>query len=187
MSSQSFLSCCLALLLAVAGASAQAKAPALPGIRSTSTAEVLIVPRVSGEYAELGTVATIDQMGRLPGGKTAARYPAGVYVWRGQVQAAVAALDAEPFDGPVELHVGFELDRPKGHYGTGRNAGTVKASAPVHPSVAPDLDKLVRCVNDAITDAGLWRDDAQVVVIAAAKRYIDIGPPGVHITVKELV
>jgi ATP-dependent Lon protease len=51
--------------------SAQAKAPALPGIRSVSTAEVLIVPRVSGEYAELGTVATIDRIGRMPGGRTA--------------------------------------------------------------------------------------------------------------------
>ncbi|MFD2422231.1 endopeptidase La [Amycolatopsis pigmentata] len=51
--------------------SAQAKTPALPGIRSVSTAEVLIVPRVSGEYAELGTVATIERIGRMPGGRTA--------------------------------------------------------------------------------------------------------------------
>ncbi|HKS49685.1 MAG TPA: endopeptidase La [Amycolatopsis sp.] len=51
--------------------SAQAKAPALPGIRSTSNAEVLIVPRVSGAPAELGTVATIERIGRVPGGKAA--------------------------------------------------------------------------------------------------------------------
>ncbi|WP_116200939.1 endopeptidase La [Amycolatopsis circi] len=56
--------------------SAQAKSPAtasFPGIRSgaASKAEVLIVPRVHGEYAELGTVATVERIGRVPGGKSA--------------------------------------------------------------------------------------------------------------------
>jgi ATP-dependent Lon protease len=57
--------------------SAQAKAPStasFPGIRSSSQtgkAEVLIVPRVDGEYAELGTVATVERVGRVPGGKAA--------------------------------------------------------------------------------------------------------------------
>ncbi|WIV58829.1 endopeptidase La [Amycolatopsis nalaikhensis] len=56
--------------------SAQAKTPSqasFPGIRSTgaSKAEVLIVPRVHGEYAEYGTVATVERIGRVPGGKAA--------------------------------------------------------------------------------------------------------------------
>ncbi|MDT7724062.1 MAG: ATP-dependent Lon protease [Actinomycetota bacterium] len=56
--------------------SAQAKAPSaasFPGIRSTSAgkAEVLIVSRVDGEYAELGTIATVERIGRVPGGKSA--------------------------------------------------------------------------------------------------------------------
>ena len=56
--------------------SAQEKVPVLPGIRSTNNAEVpnaevLIVPRVSGEDAELGTVATIERIGRTPGGGAA--------------------------------------------------------------------------------------------------------------------
>jgi Holliday junction resolvase RusA-like endonuclease len=122
---------------------------------------------------------------QLQNGKTAARYPAAVYVWRGQVQAAVADLGVDPFVGPVEVGMGFDLMRPLHHNGTGRNAGTVKASAPSHPAVAPDLDKLARCVNDAITDAGLWRDDAQVVVLFAAKRYV-LEKPGVFITIKEV-
>jgi crossover junction endodeoxyribonuclease RusA len=121
----------------------------------------------------------------LPGGGTAARYPPAVYQWRGQVQQAVAQLEAEPFHGPVELHLAFDLPRPAGHYGTGRNAGVVKPGSPAHPAVMPDLDKLVRCVADAITDAGLWKDDAQVCAIHAAKRYVTT-PPGVLITVTEL-
>ncbi|KFZ82911.1 Lon protease [Amycolatopsis sp. MJM2582] len=56
--------------------SAQANTPAqasFPGIRSSASAkaEVLIVPRVHGEYAELGTIATVERIGRVPGGKTA--------------------------------------------------------------------------------------------------------------------
>ncbi|KZB81998.1 endopeptidase La [Amycolatopsis regifaucium] len=56
--------------------SAQANTPAqasFPGIRSSSAtkAEMLIVPRVHGEYAELGTIATVERIGRVPGGKTA--------------------------------------------------------------------------------------------------------------------
>ncbi len=56
--------------------SAQANTPAqasLPGIRSgtAAKAEVLIVPRVHGEYAGLGTIATVERIGRVPGGKTA--------------------------------------------------------------------------------------------------------------------
>jgi Holliday junction resolvase RusA-like endonuclease len=122
---------------------------------------------------------------QLANGKTAARYPAGVYVWRGMVQAAVADLHAEKFAGAVEVRLGFDLPRPLSHHGTGRNRGVVKASAPAHPTTAPDIDKLARCVCDAITDAGLWRDDAQVVLLHCAKRYTN-GPPGVLITVTEL-
>lgn len=122
---------------------------------------------------------------QLPNGKTAARYPAAVYQWRGQVQQAVAEHTLEPFTGAVQLELGFDLPRPAGHSGTGRNAGTVKRSAPPWPSVMPDLDKLVRAVCDSITDAGLWHDDAQVCVIVAAKRYTST-TPGVRITVKAL-
>ncbi|MYW94749.1 endopeptidase La [Amycolatopsis rubida] len=74
--------------------SAQAKTPAtasFPGIRSgaASKAEVLIVPRVHGEYAELGTVATVERIGRVPGGKTAV-------LLRGTARASVGRIA----DGP---------------------------------------------------------------------------------------
>ncbi|HVW44150.1 MAG TPA: endopeptidase La [Amycolatopsis sp.] len=57
--------------------SAQSKTPStpsFPGIRSlpATKAEVLLVPRISGEYAELGVVASVERVGRMPGGKTAA-------------------------------------------------------------------------------------------------------------------
>jgi Holliday junction resolvase RusA-like endonuclease len=53
----------------------------------------------------------------------------------------------------------------------------MRRSAPLFPTVAPDLDKLLRLVNDAITDAGcVWLDDAQVVEIRARKVYVTTQP-----------
>lgn len=45
-----------------------------------------------------------------------------------------------------------------------------------HPSVKPDLDKLVRAVFDALTNAKVWKDDGQVVRVSASKHYA--GPAG---------
>ena len=113
------------------------------------------------------------------------KYPAEVYVWRGKVQDAVARLEEPIILGPVELRLGFDLVRPLAHYGTGRNAGVLKPNAPTWPITMPDLDKLVRAIGDAITDAGLWKDDAQVASLVTAKRYTT-ETPGVHIVINEL-
>jgi Holliday junction resolvase RusA-like endonuclease len=41
------------------------------------------------------------------------------------------------------------------------------------PARKPDLDKLVRSTFDALTDAGVWNDDSQVVSIIASKAFPD--------------
>ncbi len=44
------------------------------------------------------------------------------------------------------------------------------------PSVKPDLSKLIRSTEDALTDARIWTDDALVVEYRyAAKRYPNAG------------
>jgi Holliday junction resolvase RusA-like endonuclease len=75
----------------------------------------------------------------------------------------------ETLAGPVAVTVEFLLARPKGHYGTGRNAGLVKESAPGRPAVRPDLDKLVRSTLDALKEAGVYGDDSQIVALMATK------------------
>jgi Holliday junction resolvase RusA-like endonuclease len=88
--------------------------------------------------------------------------------------------------GPVAAELRFYLPRPRGHYGTGRNMGTVKASAPALPGVKPDLDKLARAVFDALTVAGVWSDDAVCVDLVTRKRYADGRPPGVFVILEEV-
>lgn len=122
------------------------------------------------------------------GDHVALKYPPAVYAWRSQVcQAVIEARVAHNLPvllGPVSVGFGFDLARPLGHFGTGRNLLTVKPSAPPEPTTAPDLDKLVRCICDAITDAGLWRDDAQITSIIARKRFTVEGEtPGVRISI----
>ena len=72
--------------------------------------------------------------------------------------------------GAVQLDVTFHMPRPKSHYGTGKNSGAVKTTAPMHHTSKPDLDKLIRCVKDALTGIA-WKDDSQVSVVNARKIY----------------
>jgi crossover junction endodeoxyribonuclease RusA len=94
--------------------------------------------------------------------------------WREDVkQAALAALPADcPYAGPVWTELSFYMPRPLSHWGTGRNAGVLKPSAPDYAPTRPDIDKLVRATLDALKDAGVYRDDGQVVALHVAKYYV---------------
>lgn len=64
--------------------------------------------------------------------------------------------------GPLAVEFVFTVTRPKTQMGTGRNEGTVRRSAPLYPATRPDVLKLARGVEDALTGV-VWRDDAQIV------------------------
>lgn len=92
--------------------------------------------------------------------------------WRAAVtaEAAETMKDRRVITGPVELTVVFHFLRPKGHYGTGKNEGVVKGSAPSHHTKTPDLDKLIRAIGDALKGVVL-RDDSQICAVRARKTY----------------
>ncbi|MBS0231749.1 MAG: RusA family crossover junction endodeoxyribonuclease [Proteobacteria bacterium] len=93
--------------------------------------------------------------------------------WRAEVARVARAswADRPQLDGAVRLGVTFVFARPK----------SVKRP---FPSVYPDLDKLVRAIGDGVTDAGIWKDDGQVIRIVAEKVYG--AAPGVHVSVSEM-
>jgi len=87
--------------------------------------------------------------------------------WRQDVKAAALTVIETlpgwaPLDGPLSVSMTFAFARPKGHFGTGRNADRLKPSAPPRPAGVPDLSKLVRSTEDALTGS-VWADDARVV------------------------
>lgn len=97
----------------------------------------------------------------------------GLNEWRGTVEkSAKGAMVASGFEGPVEgplaVAVLFQIERPK----------SVKRAL---PHVRPDIDKLQRAVLDALTAAGVWKDDGQVTTISARKVYGST--PGAQVSV----
>lgn len=104
--------------------------------------------------------------------------------WRQDVRAAAETLLARvdrtlfPLDGPLLVDMVFSVARPKGHYRTGRNAHLLRDTAPARPQGMPDLSKLTRSTEDALTSAGVWKDDARVVEYGRlAKIYADSDDP----------
>jgi Holliday junction resolvase RusA-like endonuclease len=93
--------------------------------------------------------------------------------WRAAVTRLAEAswLDRPQLTGAVLVEAVFVFARPK----------TVTRRFPI---VKPDLDKLLRAIGDGITDAGVWKDDSQIVRVVTEKVYG--AAPGVHVTVTEV-
>lgn len=104
-------------------------------------------------------------------------------------KAAVAwfakeAMDGRsPLEGPLRATFLFRRERNKGHYRTGRNADKLKDDAPVFPIAKPDVLKLARAAEDALTGI-VYLDDAQIVREILHK---DFGDPGVTIVIEPVV
>lgn len=77
--------------------------------------------------------------------------------------------DGNLFDCPLTVYLYFYRQRPSGHL---RKDGTVKTSSPPRPITKPDVLKLARAVEDAITGI-LWRDDSLIVREVLEKRFCD--------------
>ncbi len=110
---------------------------------------------------------------------------AKVKPWRREVKVAAIKVRCNhamlaPLDGPLTVSMVFTLPKP--------------ASAPkkrrTWPDKMPDVSKLARSTEDALTDAGLWADDARVVEYTRlAKVFPGEDPealqsPGVRIRIK---
>lgn len=130
-------------------------------------AEGAPVPQGSkNAYVRGGRAVLVDANARLKPWRAAVRSAA---------EAAIEGAGWETLDEPCRVYLGFTLSRPK------RSRWGV-------PAVKPDLDKLTRAVFDALTDAGVWRDDSRVVSMEVTKKYEDDegAVPGVWVEVRGL-
>lgn len=83
--------------------------------------------------------------------------------WREAVKSAAIAAGNPHMPGPVWILATFWIPRPKAHFGTGRNAGRLKQSAPRWcVTNGKDIDKLTRSTLDGLTQAGVIDDDRYV-------------------------
>jgi Holliday junction resolvase RusA-like endonuclease len=88
-----------------------------------------------------------------------------------------------PLLGPVMVTLTFKFSRPLSHYGTGKNAGKLKANAPYWHTKKPDRDNLDKMCLDAMSKV-FWHDDSQICCGSITKVYSE--SPGTIIEVKEL-
>lgn len=91
--------------------------------------------------------------------------------------ALVAFAGRSLLDGPLRLDCEFHMPRPAAHF---KSNGRVKDSAPYWHTYTPDATKLLRCVEDALTNV-IWRDDKLIVHQTVTKIYSE--SPGVQISV----
>src|SRR5664279_5285650 len=131
-----------------------------PVVANTCTAVT-----VHGQPAPQGS-----KQGFIRGGKVQlVESSKAVKPWREAVKHAaldvLAASKTSPLTGPVSVQVAFTIRKP--------------ASAPKRritwPQKKPDLDKLLRSTLDALSDAGMWVDDSQVVEIHSTKLFPEEG------------
>jgi len=109
----------------------------------------------------------------------------GSYEWKKSVaREAAAAMNGAPlFTEALKVSLTFFVPRPKGHFGSGKNANVLKASAPEFPTTKPDVLKLARAVEDGLTGIA-YRDDSQIVVEHIRKCYGE--PSRVEIEIETL-
>lgn len=122
------------------------------------------LPAPQGSKSFMGTFKGKD--GRVHA--KMAEASAKVKPWRDDVKAAAEAVIElrnlapwEPLDCPLVLCVTFTLPDPK----------SLPKRRASHPAKVPDLSKLIRSTEDALTAAGVWKDDSRVVEIRAVKTY----------------
>lgn len=109
--------------------------------------------------------------------------------WRAAVGwCARKAMRGEPLlCEPVKLGVTFVMPRPKSHV---LKSGALAKGARAFPDVPPDLSKLVRAVEDALTGI-VYDDDKRIVTYrnSTGKRYQSERYPrvGAHISVGRMI
>jgi Holliday junction resolvase RusA-like endonuclease len=114
---------------------------------------------VIGDPAPQGSMKHVGNGRMVPSSKR-------LLPWRTTVKnAAIEQLpgDHVAYDEAMNVYLEFRMRRPR----------TVTRDL---PTVAPDLDKLVRAVFDSFTDAGVWKDDCLVTTVYAKKTYTSLQP-----------
>lgn len=130
---------------------------------------------VAGTPAPQGSMRHVGN-GRLIASSTRLR------PWREDVKQAALDARTETLQGPVVVEIAFTFHKPK-------SAPKKRPTWPITRS-SGDLDKLCRAVLDALVDAGIMRDDSQVIELMATKTYVGalgaLNLPGAVINVREV-
>lgn len=135
-------------------------------------------------YGTPGPQGSKKYMGQSGKGRAILKEVSGkVKPWRAAVVEATVDPLRPALDGPLSVRMVFTLKKPS----------AAPKRTRTWPCKTPDLSKLARSTEDALTDAGVWADDARVVEYARlAKVFPGEDPealhvPGVRIQIDQVV
>ena len=94
-----------------------------------------------------------------------------------------AEAPEKPFTGPLRVDCYFYFAYRKGDYGTGRNKGVIKTSAPKWKDTGKDRDNCDKLILDALTGI-FWLNDSQICDGRIKKLYSE--KPRTEIFIKRL-
>ena len=89
-----------------------------------------------------------------------------------------------PLEGPLKVRCLFYMPRPKSHFGTGKNAGSLKPNAPKHHTGRYDVDNMMKFCLDALNGVA-WKDDGQIWALSGFKTYAEIPRTEIEVEVAE--
>jgi Holliday junction resolvase RusA-like endonuclease len=132
----------------------------------------LPAPQGSKTAIRVGNAARV-----IEGGSTSGRVKHKA--WRAAVaEAARSVADDKPYDGALALSITFRMPMPASRPKFAQVLGKIPHI------VKPDKDKLIRCTLDALTDAGLIRDDARIYKLDV-EAFEVVGWTGAEIVLRE--
>ena len=116
--------------------------------------------RIYGNPAPQGSKTAIVRNGRAIMFESSKKLPE----WRETVLMGATIARAEQGGltilGPVTVMMTFHMPRPK-------------STSRKYPNSAPDLDKLIRAVGDALQESEVLANDGQIVTLVAHKVYAE--------------
>ena len=95
-------------------------------------------------------------------------YPQNYTKWKKAAQEYIVKHVKASLDGPLCVFIEFDSAVPVSYSKTKR-----KDAIEGLTWTRADIDNLIKSVFDAMTSAGVWHDDCQVVLVQAEKQYAE--------------
>lgn len=157
-----------------------------PGVHRDGDRDLLLAFPVFGEPRPQGSKRILPAGARTGGRPILVEHAdAKLRKWRRAIgKAAKLAMieiaSREPITEAVVLSARFYVQRPPSHL---KKSGGLRKGVSVAKTSTPDLGKYIRALEDALTDAEVWKDDRLVCGYRDCWKFWTTEPPGALVAI----